>query len=237
MNNSLLTNLALIVSLSITTWSAVAADIKVQYPGESELIYLERKHSNPPGQIVKARDKYLVVFDGVTPPSVHSMHLLDNTVINEGDAVLDIGTGSGIQAIFAAEKASRVVATDIDPGSVENAEYNVQRYELQDKINIRLGDLFKPIDADEKFDVIIINLVYPYNRESQGLWEVHRRFFAQVRDYLKPDGRIYYQAGLIDNIPSVKELAESSGLLIMKMDMINAREVQRQPIVFMLQPK
>ncbi|MFB6292223.1 MAG: 50S ribosomal protein L11 methyltransferase, partial [Candidatus Nanohaloarchaea archaeon] len=40
----------------------------------------------------------------------------------EGEKVLEIGTGSGIIAVTAAEKGAKVVATDVNPDALEAAE-------------------------------------------------------------------------------------------------------------------
>src|SRR4030066_274782 len=42
------------------------------------------------------------------------------------DAVLDMGTGSGIQAVTAAQKGCKVVAVDINPEAVKYAKRNVK---------------------------------------------------------------------------------------------------------------
>lgn len=224
------------VLIGLTFASAgYTAERRVPTPGKIELVDLGWQNSPPAGFLIKAHDKYFLAFEGVIPPTVHSVILLEHTEIKPGESVLDIGTGSGIQAIFAADNASRVVATDIEPKSVENAKLNVARYQLEKKVDVRLGDLFAPIKKDEKFDVIIFNLIYPFSKETSTLWEVHRRFFAEVKNYLNPNGRIYYQAGLIDNIPEIKSMVDANGLQIIKMAMYADLHHNREPIVFMLQ--
>lgn len=213
------------------------AERRVPHPGKLDLIDLGYQNTNPSGLLVKAHTKYFLVFEGVTPPTVHSVFMLEHTVINPGEEVLDLGSGCGVQALFAADKAKRVVATDIDPKAVENTRYNVKRYGLEKIIDVREGDLFGPIKADERFDVILLNLVYPFSEGSQHLWVVHERFFKEVLQYLKPNGRIYYQAGMLQNIPQIRQMADASGLRIMRMDMAYSPEYDREPIVFMMQRK
>lgn len=229
--------LAIIHFAALWATYAVAVEKRVPTPGSLELVDLGWQNTSPQGRLVKADSKYFLVFEGVVTPTVHSMILLEHTKINPGEVVLDIGTGSGIQAIFAADKAKKVVATDIDPKAVENARLNVQRYEKEKVIDVREGDLFAPIKSDEKFDVIIFNLVYPFSKATDHLWEVHRRFFKEVNNYLKPQGRIYYQAGVIDNIPEVKAMIEPNGLEIVQMHMYADKVHGREPIVFTLQMK
>lgn len=59
----------------------------------------------------------------------------------EGKVVLDVGTGSGIMAIFAARAgAKKVIAIEKDPVMAEIARKNFERNGLQDKIQLIVGD-------------------------------------------------------------------------------------------------
>lgn len=228
--------ITLIALLYLNITSAIAAAPRaVNHPGSLELIEIGWQNTAPQGLLVKAHTKYFVVFDGVVVPSVQSIFLLEHTQIDPGEEVLDLGTGCGIQAIFAADKAKRVVATDIDAKAIENTKYNLSRYQQEKIIDVRQGDLFGPIKAGEKFDVILLNLVYPFSEGSKHLWELHERFFAEVSRYLKPKGRVYYQAGLIANIPHIQQMAAKAGLRIVRMHMAYDPDHQREPIVFVLQ--
>lgn len=99
----------------------------------------------------------LCIMDGVYQPRLDSFllakHLLE--VVNRGDKVLDLGTGSGILAVLAAVKGAIVTATDIDKVSVECTRYNA----LLNKVTVDtyIGDLFEPIGG-ESFDVIVSNM-------------------------------------------------------------------------------
>ena len=207
----------------------------IEHPGSLELIYYGYQINNPSQYKVIANGKEFFITKTTVVPSIQSMFLLENTVINEGDEVLDIGTGAGIQAIFAAEKASKVIATDLNQDAVDDTSYNAKFHDLAHIIETRQGDLFGPIKEGEKFDSIIFNIEYPYNEKSKGLWEVHERFFREVNNYMKPGATIFYQAGWLWNIPKIVEMIESNGMIINKMVMINAFKMNRQPIVFVIQ--
>ncbi|MEI7530240.1 MAG: 50S ribosomal protein L11 methyltransferase, partial [Elusimicrobiota bacterium] len=81
----------------------------------------------------------------------------------KGKTVLDIGTGCGIIALYAAKLgAARVIATDIDPLAVENAALNARRLKLEPVIEARLVSQEDPsaygiIKPGEVFDLIISN--------------------------------------------------------------------------------
>lgn len=123
-------------------------------------------------------------------------------VTPEGD-FLDIGTGIGTIAIHAALRgARRVVATDISQKACYNAWTNVQKYNLAGKVVVRLGDLFEPIKADERFDDICWNFPFNY-MEKPGLtmleravidpgYRDFRRFMEQAPGHLKENGRVLF---------------------------------------------
>lgn len=75
--------------------------------------------------------------------------------VKEGDIVMDVGCGSGILAIAAIKKGAVVDACDTDPLSVENAIVNAEQNAIAYR---RLWE--GPVqDSDEKYDVIIANIV------------------------------------------------------------------------------
>jgi methylase of polypeptide subunit release factors len=81
------------------------------------------------------------------------------------DRALDIGTGSGVQAMLSARHAREVVATDVNPRALAFAELNAALNGFTN-IDCRLGSLFEPV-AGETFDVITANapfVVSPENR-------------------------------------------------------------------------
>jgi len=181
---------------------------------EGDLFYLSRDPEHKDRSLMRVRDVDLVVFDTVPGPSPDSMHLLNHTHINVGDTVLDLGTGTGVQAIFAARKAKHIVATDISPQAGENARINIKKHNLEKKIDVRVGDLFAPLAKDERFDVVLLNLKYPNRDANEWLWKIHERFFAEVKDHLNPGGRIYYQFGFLRNLDHVEKMLADNQLYI-----------------------
>jgi len=108
--------------------------------------------------------------------------------------VLDLGTGSGVCAIFAARSARRVVAVDINAAAVRCAQINVAMNQLERKVEVRQGDLFAPVQ-DERFDLILFNP--PFFRgtprsDRDRAWrsnDAAERFAAQLSGHLRPGGR------------------------------------------------
>ena len=84
--------------------------------------------------------------------------------VKPGMDVLDIGTGTGLIAIMAAQRgAGRVFAVEIDPDAAEQAHENASNTPWKDKISVLCADI-SDFTADSKFDRIVCNP--PYFRDS-----------------------------------------------------------------------
>jgi release factor glutamine methyltransferase len=112
--------------------------------------------------------------------------------IKKGMKVLDMGTGSGIQAEEAKKLGAEVIGADINPESIKI---------LKEKgINAIESDLFENIK--DKFDIIIFNPPYlpeePLEPKDSALAttggkkgnEILEKFLSQAKKHLKEDGKI-----------------------------------------------
>ncbi len=125
---------------------------------------------------------------------------LESRVVHRDWDVLDMGTGSGVCAVAAANHARRVVAVDINPAAVRCAGINALLNHLEHKIDVRHGDLFGPVSG-ERFDLILFNP--PFLRgaprdDRDSAWrsnDVAERFAAGLGAHLKP-GRLCARSAL-----------------------------------------
>src|SRR3989338_5356211 len=117
--------------------------------------------------------------------------------------VLDLGTGSGIIAIAAAQKPSvtAVVAADANPEALEAAEANAKAAGVENKIAFAESNLFSSL-GDEKFDCICFNPPYLPTAEDEHVKggldsaldggpdgrRVSDAFISQVKGYLNEGG-------------------------------------------------
>lgn len=94
--------------------------------------------------------------------------------------VLDMGTGSGILAIYAAKMgAEKIDAYDIDPVAVKVAKENFVENSVQDKIFCKVSDLMQNADKTrEKYDFVCANIVA----------DIVIRLSECMGDYVKKDG-------------------------------------------------
>ncbi len=103
-------------------------------------------------------DFILNTDDNVYNPAEDSYLLADNLEIQEGQSVLEIGTGSGIVAMYASRLTDRITVTDINFDACELARRNFEDNGIEG-IEILFGNLFEPV-GNRKFDVILFNTPY-----------------------------------------------------------------------------
>lgn len=78
------------------------------------------------------------------------------TVRTPVGSALDLGTGSGIQALHAAQHATRVTATDLNPRALHMTALTLALSGAP-AAELREGSLFEPVAGDETFDLIVSN--------------------------------------------------------------------------------
>jgi SAM-dependent methyltransferase len=88
-------------------------------------------------------------------PNPTSKFLGRFAVRRHSSATLDLGTGSGILSLSAAEYSDVVVATDLNERAVDFARFNASLNGVEN-IKVLAGDCFAPV-ADRKFDLILSN--------------------------------------------------------------------------------
>ena len=82
----------------------------------------------------------------VVGPGGASQTLLRLTPRNHVRTVWDLGCGCGVQAVFAAQHSDRVIATDIDPRSIEFTSHSADASGVT--VETRLGSLNQPVAGE-----------------------------------------------------------------------------------------
>lgn len=93
-------------------------------------------------------------------PTTRGVVRLMQGIIRAGDSVADLGAGSAVLAIAAAKLgAARAFAIEIDPDAIGNAEENVARNGVADRVAVLEGDaaLFLPLVGPVQ--VILANII------------------------------------------------------------------------------
>ena len=146
--------------------------------------------------------------------------------------VLDMGTGSGIQALTAVENPNvkEIIAVDINEHAVRHVEEQVTRQKLR-KMKVLQGDLWEPVHGS--FHTIIFNPPYlPQDKdiEDKSLyggkkgWEVIAAFFSRAAEHLFHDGAMLLLFSSLTHKEKVEE--------IIFHHLFEFQELERQKLAF-----
>lgn len=130
-------------------------------------------------------------------------------ILRPGDVVADLGAGSAVLSIAAAKLgASRVAAIEIDPDAIGNAEENVERNGVSDRVTIVEGDaqLLLPLVAPVR--VVLANIIA----------EVLRELLPSMGRALTDDGAVILSGILLDERESMLETFRSGGWSVLAED-------------------
>ena len=158
-------------------------------------------------------------------PSDDTFLLAENLVINYGDSVLEIGTGTGLVAMYASKLTDKVIATDINFNALELAEKNLKKNNINN-VELIFGNLFEPL-KNRKFDVIIFNTPYLPTCEEEVIDDelnfafdggpdgrkVIDQFLNQAKNYLNNEGKVQLIQSSLSNIDKTLEKLDKSGFI------------------------
>lgn len=161
----------------------------------------------------------IAVPPGVMPITPTS-HLLGEAVLSRVRAnqrVLDMGTGSGVNAILAAACGADVLAVDVNPVAVEAVRANAARNAVSDRVEVRCSDVFKAVTG--RFDWIIFDPPFRWfaardqteaATTDQG-YRAMTRFFREAHQYLEPGGKMLIFFGTSGDLGYLHDLMAETG--------------------------
>lgn len=143
--------------------------------------------------------------------------------VHNADAILDIGTGTGLIALMLAQRSSaRIDAIDIDADAVTQANENIQKSPWARRIQVSEVELQRYVlKTENRYDLIVSNPPYFVNstkapvenrnkaRHTDTL--THKELLDNALTLLKPTGRICIILPVNEGLMSV-EYADTIGL-------------------------
>lgn len=166
-----------------------------------------------------------VVDPNVFSPWIAPSGMLTRAVIGlldfQGKRVLELGCGAGIFSCMAAiAGASAVVATDITQAAIENTRKNSALLGVENKIDIRQGSLFEPIDQNEKFDIIYADLPLVNKKPNDDLeaafysenLAVINGFSTDVHNYVSRNHEVFLCLASFEPTTTILENLRKRGL-------------------------
>lgn len=146
--------------------------------------------------------------------------------------ILDLGTGTGcvVISLLTESPSAKAVAVDLSPEALVTALHNADRHGVAERLTLRKGSWFEPLEAGERFDLIVSNPPYIGSDEIEGLSRevrehdprlaldggadglvAYRAILAEAARWLKPGGAILCEIGASQGF-AVKSLFFKAGL-------------------------
>jgi len=127
---------------------------------------------------------------------------VSHAALQEGETVLDLGSGGGIDSFLASEKvgpSGKVIGVDMTPEMVTRARANARKGGYTN-VDFRLGEIESLPVADATVDVIISNCVLNLSPERD-------RVLAEALRVLRPGGR-FVISDLVSDVSVPAQLRE-----------------------------
>jgi arsenite methyltransferase len=134
-------------------------------------------------QVLYSRDELESIAADI--PSLGCGNPIALSELQEGEVVLDLGSGGGLDCFLAARRVGprgRVIGLDMTPEMVRSARANAEQL-LLGNVEFRLGEMEHMPVEDESVDVVISNCVVNLSPNKDGV-------FKEAYRVLRPGGRL-----------------------------------------------
>ncbi len=183
------------IGLLIPRGEALASAVDI-YPVDGLLVCTDHRYM--------ILDEDCIAEEPVMYIGLDSLGLVNSAPRYAVKDILDLCTGSGIQALVASRYAERVTAVDINPRAIRFARLNTQLNGV-DNLNVLQGDLYSAVQG-RCFDIILANPPFVPSPEQSLKFrdggakgeDILARIIAGSDGYLTPEGKLHIVTDLVD---------------------------------------
>lgn len=129
--------------------------------------------------------------------------------------LLEVGTGTGLIALYSAVNGAIVTATDLNPEAILNAKKNFKNYNLD--IPTFLGSVYDPLDDSQKFDYIFWNHPFNYGTDPEESillkaafdykYQSLEKYISEAKNHLTSSGKLLLGTGNYADLERISHLA------------------------------
>lgn len=162
-----------------------------------------RDYERQEGDVVITLDPGMAFGTGLHPSTQLCLIALEERM-RPGMRVLDVGAGSGVLTIAAAQQgASSIDAVDVESVAVRATRENIERNGLTTPIRVALGTVERTEEFAAQYDLIVANII------ARIIMELAEALLAAC----KPGGRLITAGIIIDRADEVRAALEAAGLV------------------------
>lgn len=210
--------------------------------GTKQILEESKKEKVPYMANVCGRE-FIVLPNVFSPKYFYDTELFaENLPVNKGEEILEIGPGTGAVSITAVYKGvDKVIAIDINPDAVKNTEENIKLHNLQNKVEVRQGNIYSELKEGEKFDTIFWNTPFGFVDDSEipdlekavydPGYTATENFIKDAHKHLKSGGRILIGfSSTLGKLDMIAKFVREAGMEMKLIYEVNSEEVH--PVKF-----
>jgi methylase of polypeptide subunit release factors len=133
----------------------------------------------------------------------------------------------------------RLTLADINPEAVEAARATIAENKLEDRVTVYESDCLDSIPATEKWDLVVSNPPH-FDGDQEDYkaairlidpgFEIHKRFYRDVKKFLKPSGHVIIQEnGSATHFDDFAPMIRDNGLKLVEVFRHNGADLPLKP--------